>query len=125
MITKYTIEPMDCEIVLAICDNFAQVQKSVTTKKFGFLKKGDIDYIKNLDDDFDGILIRNNKGIPILLYVKKRKRYNWYFWDVLVHETNHLVYRLFKYYGFENETEYQATLQESLFRNFRRLILKK
>lgn len=44
----------------------------------------------------------------------------WGFWEMLIHETNHVVWFLSRHAGFENEIEAQAHLQAWLFRQIRR-----
>ena len=44
----------------------------------------------------------------------------WDYWQVLIHELNHVVQFLAKKKGFQDEPENQAYLQEHLFRSIRR-----
>lgn len=122
MITIYTIEPMECPILFCCEKSFETVQEYAKTTRI------DKQYLKEIlecDNNQDGMVMSDdNTDKPFLFYIKDRK-HDWYFWEVLNHEISHLVFYLARHYGFTDETEYQATLHESLFRNFRRLIQNK
>lgn len=45
---------------------------------------------------------------------------DWDFWETLLHELNHAVFRFARIKSFEEETELQARLQTFLFRDIRR-----
>lgn len=122
MITIYTIEPMECPILFCCEKSFEPVQSFAKTTRI------DKQYLKEIlecDNNQDGMVMSDdNTDKPFLFYIKDRK-HDWYFWEVLNHEISHLVFYLARHYGFTDETEYQATLHESLFRNFRRLLINK
>ena len=44
----------------------------------------------------------------------------WAFWEMLIHELNHAVFRFAEIKTMQTETEVQARLQEYLFRSIRR-----
>ncbi len=129
-ITKlYNIEPMDCTVLFSctesVDDLIRTVQKNKKMRQF-LTEREAMKELLEMDEDCDGFVISHEKTEkPAIIFVRNRKRKGWYFYEVLLHETNHLVYFLSKYYGFDQETEYQATLHEGLFRNFRRLLAAK
>lgn len=47
----------------------------------------------------------------------------WQFWETLIHELNHVVYRIADLKTFKDEEEGQAYLQEYLFRSIRRKLM--
>jgi len=51
----------------------------------------------------------NNSNLPHIYHIIKSTH------EDIVHETNHIVFFLAKYYCFEDDYEYQARLQEYLF----------
>ena len=55
---------------------------------------------------------------PLLLFMKDTKR-DWKFWETLIHELNHIVYYIMLSIECKYETEFQARLQEMLFREIR------
>ena len=75
-------------------------------------------------DTDDGCIISNpeNKK-PLILYMKNKER-TWEFWDTLIHEVHHIVYRTAEYAGFEKEVEHQAYFMEDVFRQIRRILNK-
>lgn len=122
IIQPYTIEPLNKTILFCCCENFGLVKEYIKDKKVDKVMRKEI---MEVGDNQDGLLLTDDEtNEVVLIYVKERKK-DWYFYEVLLHETNHLVYYLARHYGFTDETEFQATLHESLFRNFRLLIQKK
>lgn len=120
LVKIYTIEPLNCQIVFCCIKNFSKIKENIKLIDKKYRKE-----VLECDDNQDGMVLSNdNTNEPYLFYIKDMKK-DWYFWEVLNHEINHLVFYLSRYYGFVDETEFQATLQESLFRNFRKIIQNK
>lgn len=114
------IDLLDTELVVASCKTekelIALVNKSkIISKKFKESLKDDLDV-----GDCHGCLIYNYKTHkPLLLYIKDTKQ-DWSFFETLLHETNHAVYRFSNQMNFTRETEFQARLHEVLFREIRK-----
>ena len=122
IIKPYKIDLLNIEILFCCCDDFQDVKDYVKKTK---IEKAWKDEVLNENGEFDGIVFSDdNTKRPYLIYIKQRK-HDWYFWEVLLHETNHLVFYLSKFAGFVDEPEFQATLHEKLFRDFRHLISEK
>jgi len=122
IIIPYKIDIFNIEILFCCCDDFQDVKDYVKKTK---MNKAWKDEVINENGQFDGIVFSDDDtNRPYLIFVKQRK-HDWYFYEVLLHETNHVVFYLAKQCGFTEEPEFQATLQEQLFREFRHLILKK
>lgn len=122
IIQPYKIDIFNMEILFCCCPNFQDVKDYVKKTK---MDKAWKDEVLNKNGQFDGIVFSDDDtNRPYLIYVKQRKK-DWYLFEVLLHETNHLVYYLAKHAGFTGEPEFQALLHEQLFRDFRRLLQEK
>ena len=95
-------------------------------KKHHF-RKDLLEYIKeNGLEDFD-LISSNDKGrfifnskVRALFLVLEHYEDNWDFWEHLLHEIHHAVFRFAQIKSFQEETELQARLFEHLFREIRR-----
>ncbi len=128
ILTTYTVPLINHEIIfgyintgmgLNLLDN---IKKSKETKQFYNENKLGLD-----PKDFDIVnsdcayVATDNQDKPLAIIFYREHFDN----GVLVHETNHLIYYLSRYYGFSEETEFQAYLQEHIFNDINRLIQNK
>lgn len=128
ILTTYTVPLINHEIIvgyintgtgLNLLDN---IKKLKETKQFYNENKLGLD-----QKDFDivnsdcAFVATDNQNKPLAIIFYREHFDN----GVLVHETNHLVYYLSRYYGFSEETEFQAYLQEHIFNDINRLIQNK
>ena len=128
ILTTYTVPLINHEIIvgyintgtgLNLLDN---IKKSKGTNQFYLENKLGLD-----QKDFDivnsdcAFVATDNQNKPLAIIFYREHFDN----GVLVHETNHLIYYLSRYYGFSEETEFQAYLQEHIFNDINRLIQNK
>ncbi len=128
ILTTYTVPLINHEIIvgyintgtgLNLLDN---IKKLKETKQFYNENKLGLD-----QKDFDivnsdcAFVATDNQNKPLAIIFYREHFDN----GVLVHETNHLIYYLSRYYGFSEETEFQAYLQEHIFNDINRLIQNK
>lgn len=119
MITTYEISILKTHILICYCKSFNEVKEYVVKNKILNNVKEEI---MKLDEGFNGIVISDDiTDEPFVFFIRKGRFSN----ELLVHETNHLVHFYSKFFGFTDEIEFKAYLQEQLFRDFRRLINKK
>lgn len=87
----------------------------------------------NFRKDFIGVVkskvLWDNFGMGRFVFDKKARTLvlrlspfedTWDFWETLIHELNHVVYRVADLKGLKDEEESQSYLQEFLFRAIRR-----
>ncbi len=102
-------------------------------KVFKFLKKARVkaDMSKWILENFDdwvsalktknkGQFCFNDKGDGGTVLMLRQTHDSWEYWEILLHETNHIVHHLAKMRGMTDEMEAQAYLQEFLFHSIRR-----
>lgn len=114
------ISLLKTHLIVLCCKTSKEGDKAIQSSKLiskqvKFLLRG-----FNVADDIQGQLYYDpSTNQPLLLFMRDKKR-DWLFWEVLIHELNHTVYYFAKQACFENETEFQARLQETLFREIRK-----
>lgn len=128
ILITYTVPLINHEIIVGYINTgvginlLDNIKKSKETKQFYLENQLDLD-----PKDFDivssdcAFVATNNQDKPLAIIFYK----DHFDSGVLVHETNHLVYYLSRYYGFSEETEFQAYLQERIFNDINDLINKK
>ena len=85
------------------------------------------DWLKKHTTEFDlkgcaGCLIyKEEDNLPLILYIKAGKK-DWNLFQTVIHETSHLVDRLFKKCQIGDETEFRAYMTEHLFKVIRKKI---
>ena len=107
-----TIPPMNHKLVICRADKPMELYKLIKKNKkiLTWLKKKKLGRFE-LDGGEDAITLNNEAtGSPCLAAFFKKMP------DIdVIHETNHLVFDLAKYYGFEDEPEFNAYLQTWLY----------
>lgn len=128
ILTTYKVPLINHEIIFGYINTgiglnlLDTIKKSKETKQFYLENKLFLD-----PKDFDivtsdcAFVATDNNDNPLAIIFYREHFDN----GVLVHETNHLVYYLSRYYGFSEETEFQAYLQERIFNDINNLINKK
>jgi len=128
ILTTYTVPLINHEIIvgyintgtgLNLLDN---IKKSKGTNQFYLENKLFLDPKDfNIVTSDCAFVATDNSDKPLAIIFYREHFDN----GVLVHETNHLIYYLSRYYGFSEETEFQAYLQEHIFNDINRLIQNK
>ena len=128
ILTTYTVPLINHEIIvgyintgtgLNLLDN---IKKLKETKQFYNENKLGLDQKDfNIVTSDCAFVATDNQNKPLAIIFYREHFDN----GVLVHETNHLIYYLSRYYGFSEETEFQAYLQEHIFNDINRLIQNK
>ena len=128
ILTTYTVPLINHEIIvgyintgtgLNLLDN---IKKLKETKQFYNENKLGLDQKDfNIVTSDCAFVATDNQNKPLAIIFYREHFDN----GVLVHETNHLIYYLSRYYGFPEETEFQAYLQEHIFNDINRLIQNK
>lgn len=113
------ISLLKTHLIILCCKTSKEGDKAIQSSK---LINKEIKYLLrgfNVADDIQGqIYYDPTTKQPLLLFMRDKKR-DWLFWETLIHELNHTVFYYAKQACFEDETEFQARLQEMLFREIR------
>lgn len=120
-ILPYRIDILGCSILFAYCKTFKEVQKYIEKKKLPKIQY--LEIMQQNENQYGMVLSDDYTNIPYLIYIRGDLK-GWELWDTIIHETNHLVYYLAKYYEFRDETEFQARLQEMIVKDIRGLLKK-
>lgn len=115
---------MNTPIIVVCCNGKNEAEKLIQNSKF--INKETKKNLKdiNIENTLNGSIFYNiDTNQPLLLYMKDRKR-DWSFYETLIHEINHVVFRLMKAISCDNETEFEARLNETLFREIRKKLVK-
>ena len=111
--------------IMTVCVGANHGEILTFAKKHNYRKEL-LEYIKENPEDYDlissgdkGRFIYNHK-IRFLFLVLEHYEDNWDFWENLLHEIHHAVFRFAQIKSFEKETELQARLFEHLFRDIRK-----
>lgn len=93
-----------------------ELNKKQNKKKSEWLrsKVKDYDSIHFSDNSSGCVFKRNKDNLPLILFIRRYKC-NDDLLATIVHETNHLVKFYSEYYGFQNEIEFNAYLQQYIF----------
>ena len=130
LFTVEVFKPLDAALIIYQSDDFKNIHKHLNKKN----NKVTSDWVKNWAKDIKvpsdnrggGLFYGVESNKPLILFLPHlNKKEPWSFYEVLIHELNHFIHYAGKYYGFEEEVEFKAYLQESMFREIRRLIYKK
>lgn len=117
----------DLGLIVACLDNSKDIHKRLNLKSnkeaSDFLNRNIDEFPTPFENDGGCIIINPETNKPLILYMKNKER-TWEFWDTLIHEVHHIVYKTAQYVGFEKEIEHQAYLMETVFRQIRRLLNK-
>jgi hypothetical protein len=66
------------------------------------------------------ISVSPDQKMPLVIFIKTKKKHNWDFYNTIMHEVNHLIERYSVAHCFEDEMEFKAYLTENLFTLIRR-----
>lgn len=111
--------------VMVVCSGASHKDVVAYAKKNKF-RKDLLEYIEGEHELFemaktnDNGRFAYNTKVRGLFLVLLNYQDCWDFWEFLIHELNHAVFRFAQIKGMEEESEGQARLQEYLFRKIRR-----
>lgn len=113
---------LNTNLIILCCKTNKEANKLIQGhKEIGKYIKRDLSNI-----DIEGVagklFYHINTSQPLLLFVKDTKK-DWNFYGTLVHELNHAVYYFMKSIGTKDETEFEARLQEMLFKEIRKSLI--
>lgn len=123
IVKLYEVPLLEQEIIFAYVKDtdklLLKIQRSKETRDYfndnkTSFKESDFTY-DPLDSAFVATDDKTGKPVAIVFV------HDHFTLGTLVHETNHLVFYLARYCGFDKELEFQAYLQEKLFNDFIRL----
>ena len=113
------IDILNTSIIVVCCSGAKELQDMLQKSKL-VSKEAKKELIDIQADNVNGAVFYNiETNQPLLLYIKDRKK-DWNFYEVLLHETNHVVYYFMKAIESTNEPEFRARLHEMLFRDIRK-----
>ena len=124
----YRVKPFEHDIVFYYSDDFKKLKNELNKKKHkdisDYLAKilGKIDYSDG--DGAGGLTYPNDKKLPCLIWICKKKKRDWNLYENIIHEIVHIMDFLDEYFGFDSEKEFRAYLTTCMFRDFRRIIDK-
>lgn len=117
-----TIEPVDADIHFYYSEKFSNItnelNKDKKTSKWLAKHAGTFPHP---GDHSNGCIIKCEDDYPILLWIRHRK-HDWKFYETIMHEVNHIVEGLARFYKFENEFEFKAYLTTYIFKKIRTLV---
>lgn len=124
----YYIKPFKHNIVFYYSDDFKKIKGELNKKKNKLISKwlhenlGSFDF--NDGQDAGGLTYPNKKDMPCLIWIERKKKKDWNFYENIIHEVTHLVDFTERYFNIDKEPELRAYLTTCIFSDFRKTINK-
>jgi len=117
-----TIEPFNADIVFYFSKDFGNITKQLNKDKdtSKWITKH-VGTFEHPAEHTNACVIQCPDDYPLIIWVKDKKQ-DWTFYESIMHEVNHVVELLSRYYKFERELEFKAYLTTYIFRKIRKLI---
>jgi len=130
-ILTYNIEMLKVEVMVCVGVGFNEMQKFINKKAKKEVKElyENPDFKKDIEDLTNGsnagfVGMKNLKDINYYYVWLKSWENTWYCLNILNHEIVHLRQAIFARGGIENETEFEAYFQETVFNGIRQALNK-